>query len=321
MKMPQRLLLKRGLSSVNRVLRPIDAWFAANPAALPPTLFILGAPRSGTTLTYQIVTQHFQVGYMTAPLGYAHGLANALTRVLRPWLDRPEPGFRSHYGHIPGLLAPSEHASYWFRWFPVDGDLGHYLPPEAIDPADYGNLRSSLDSLAAILARPWVFKNLYLTMTAGALARILPEARFMVVRRNPLLVCQSILHRRERQSDPRQWWSTKPPHYRAWFDLPLCQQVARQAFLADAIPRRDLQRYAPERTMEVDYADLCRRPKAWLARLTAWLQPLGYRSYGNSRIPAQFPASEELTLDSTTTARIQSALSRLSNQQSHAFLS
>lgn len=289
---------------LNRLLHPIDNLFAAaGSGALPPPLFIVGPPRSGSTLTYQLVTQNFQVGYMTAPLAYAHGMINVLARLLRPSLGRPLPVFESHYGKIPGILSPSEHALYWYRWFPRDGDLGHYLPPETIAPHAYADLKYSLDSLASILNRPWVFKNLYLSISSGALARILPEARFLVVRREPLLACQSILGMRE-QLSAGEWWSVKPPHYREWREFPLWQQVARQVFYAEAIPRRDLKKYAVGRFLEIDYPTLCRHPREILQKLHAWLGPLGYQTYPDAEIPESFQASEKIRLDALLSSRI-----------------
>lgn len=302
--MPAKVPLQQGALAFNRLLRPIDNLFAASASgALPPPLFIVGPPRSGSTLTYQLVTQHFRVGYMTAPLAYAHGLINLLTRLLRPWLGRPPAVFESHYGKIPGALSPSEHALYWFRWFPQDGELGHYLPPETIDPHAYADMKQSLDSLASILNRSWVFKSLYLSISSGALARILPEARFLVVRREPLLVCQSILRMRKHRS-VEEWWSVKPPHYREWRELPLWQQVARQVFYADAIPRRDLKKYAAGRFLEIDYPTLCRRPRESLQKLHAWLSPFGYQTYPDAEIPESFQASEKIYLDDGLSSRI-----------------
>lgn len=312
--MSHKSRLRQSILKFNSLLRPIDALFAASSSSsLPPPLFIIGPPRSGSTLTYQLVTQRFQVGYMTAPLAYAHGMINVLTRLSRPWLKRPLPVFESHYGNTPGLFAPSEHALYWFRWFPQDGELGHYLAPETIDSHAYGDLRQSLNSLASILGRPWVFKNLYLSISAGALARILPDARFLVVRRDPLLVCQSLLHVRERRP-ATDWWSVKPPFYHDWQDLPLWQQVARQVFYADVIPRRDLQTYAPQRYIELDYPFLCRQPWESLQNIEDWLRPLGYESHRDPSIPRAFQASEHIHLDGALAKLIQDELHLLKNK-------
>jgi hypothetical protein len=248
---------------------------------------------------------------MTAPVAYTHGVANLTTRLLRPWLGRPRGGFESDYGRIPGTFAPGEHHHYWKRWFPETEGLGHYSDPCTAEPANFDELAADLASLAAIFEHPLVFKNLYLSISSGLLARVLPDARFLIVARDPLLVCQSVLHGREQQADPRRWWSVKPPQYRDWLDLPLWQQVARQVFYADAIPRRDLGCFAPDRIAEMEYTALCRQPRACLEQLERWLAPLGYQSYPDSEIPKVFAVSDRLRLSPATAEAILSELAHL----------
>ncbi|MFE8032939.1 sulfotransferase family protein [Thiohalocapsa marina] len=313
--MDERALPRVALEGLNRLLHPLDAFFRVKPQqSSPPPLFIIGAPRSGTTLTYQLLTQHFKLGYMTAPVAYTCGVANLSTRALRPWLGRPKSGFESHYGQITGIFSPSEHHNYWARWFPETVDLGHYSDPYTADMARFEGLETDLASLSAILERPLIFKNLYLSISAGLVARILPHARFLIIKRDPLLVCQSILRRREQLPDPRKWWSVKPPHYRAWLDLPLWQQVARQVFYANALPSRDLACFARGRFTEVDYVEVCRQPRVWLDRMEGWLGSFGYRTYSKSRIPDQFPVSDRLAIAPTTAKEIRCELADLEGE-------
>ena len=308
-------MLRYCLESFNHLIHPLDAWFAVDASMPdPPPLFILGAPRSGTTLAYQVITQQFQISYFTAPLGYAYGLANWVTRLLRSHIGRPVPVFESHYGQVKGILAPSEHAGYWFQWFPRDGPLGHYVDPTHIQLADYTGLQRSLASLTAIAGKPWVFKNLYLGMVCGVLAQILPEARFIFVHRDPLLICQSVLLGRLRQPDKAAWWSVKPPNYWEWLSLPLWQQVTRQVFHTQWLIEKDLATYAANRTLFIDYNELCLTPSSMLTRLGSWLSIAGYKAYEDVRIPPVFPVSKKIRLEKATMLQIRDELNRLRMQ-------
>lgn len=311
--MPINPFLFRGLQSVNKLFRPVDALFAPQDSFTPlPPLFIVGPPRSGTTLIYQLITQYFQVGYMTAPLAYAYGLSNLFCHLSRPLTGRPPAAFESHYGHIPGIFSPSEHANYWFQWFPENGELGHYLDPSELDSNTLTDIQKCLDTLSSLKKKPWVFKNLYLSMSVGALAMALPKARFILVRRDPLLVYQSVLRVREQKSR-NDWWSIKPPHYRGWIKLPVWQQVARQVFYAEAIPRRDLLRYAPNRFMEIEYSDICRDPVSNLQCLENWLEPLGYNTYPSKRVLPNFEISNNLHLEPEIVQLVRNEFDMLRN--------
>jgi len=212
------------------------------------------------------------------------------------------------------MFSPSENAHYWFQWFPEDGELGHYVMPERVIPDTHEELRRGLDSMAGILGQPMVFKNLYLTMAAGALARILPEARFILVHRDPVMVCQSVMRGRNQQANPQHWWSIKLPHYQEWLKLPVWQQVVRQVYYSDALPRHDLRRYAPDRTLELEYTELCRQPHICLHRLEEWLGPAGYQTYRDCRIPSRFPVSAQLSIDPACASRIRCELTHLEKE-------
>lgn len=299
--------MRYAVELVNTMIQPIDTLFRKQVAVGndPPPLFILGVPRSGTTLTYQVITQQLEVGYLTAPVNYFYGLSNLLTRLLKPWIGRPQEGFRSEYGNIRGLLSPGEHAHYWYQWFPSEGLLGHYVSPEDIDVTAYTPLVKSIGSLSTILNRPMAFKNVYLTMVSGVLARVFPDARFISVHRDPLLVCQSLLKKRIQMSSPDIWWSVKPPDYKEWLYFPLWKQVARQVFFTEHLLRKDLARYAVGRHIEVDYVELCNDPVGFVERVSDWLEPVGYERYPDMRVPTSFSASSELSMDEDLIKRIK----------------
>ena len=54
---------RKSLQAINRSFALIDNLFIVQKRGYPPPLFILGVPRSGTTLTYQVVTTQFDVSY------------------------------------------------------------------------------------------------------------------------------------------------------------------------------------------------------------------------------------------------------------------
>ncbi|MHB1241757.1 MAG: hypothetical protein B7Z66_07580 [Chromatiales bacterium 21-64-14] len=300
---------RRALVAVNRVIAPVDRLFRASGPQPAPPLFIIGAPRSGTTLTYQLVTQEFQAGYFTEIMNYLFGAPNLVLRVLQPFLGRPKPVFESRYGRISGLLAPAENGNFWFRWFPRDGVQGHYLAGGAIKPARYRDMVETVASLSVVLGHPLVFKNVYLTMTVGPLARIFPDARFLLVRRDPVLVIQSVLKARAARTGRETWWSVKPPGYRRLLAQPLWQQAVEQVKAVERIARRDLEAWAPGRFMELRYEDLCTDPRGALDSIQEWLAPLGYRRHARNRVPASFPVADRIHLSPELLKDIQDRLS------------
>lgn len=302
------------LAGVNRLLRPMDEWLLARPDPPRPVLFILGPPRSGTTLTYQVVTQHFEVAYFSAPFGYLYGAPNALCYTLRNLQKRPKPDFESSYGHIKGLLAPSEHGRFWSQWFPESGALGHRIVPDGLDASRYSELRDSVRSMSAIFRQPMAFKNVYLSLGVGALAQIFPEALFLLVRREPYFVAQSLLTKRLGQSDPNEWWSVKTPGFSELAGSPPWRQVCDQAFLTERIMLEDAGRYASGRCLEVHYEDLCQAPGNVIRRIADWLTARGVSQYADLRVPPAFDKSKRIVLPADVEENIRACLAELKRE-------
>lgn len=287
---------------------------ARSPGSMRPPLFILGVPRSGTTLTYQVVIECFEVSYLTTSQSYLHGLANIQARLLSPFIRRPKARFESRYGKIKGLLSPSENARFWRPWFPAQRELGHYVDPENIQLDAYAPLIETLNSLSAITRRPYIIKCLYLTLAAGVLAQVFTNARFLVVRREPLLVIQSILGVRQSRPRAEEWWSVKPPGYEDWMDLPLWKQVARQVYHTERLVFEQLARYAGERWRVLQYERLCSSPKSVVRELADWLCPIGYMERQQCRVPDGFEVSRALMLSARLVDDIQLELNELKAQ-------
>jgi hypothetical protein len=281
---------------MNAGLAPLEALMVGEVAPGAGPLFIIGAPRSGTTLAYQVIAQQLRVGYFTSGANYLYRAPSLLTRILKPLLGRPAPVFESDLGSAPGLLAPAENGNFWFRWFPRDGDAGHYLDPGKVRRDDYEDMRFAVGSLERILARPLVFKSVYLSMTAGALARIFEHARFLFVRRDRFFTCQSLLLARQSRRCPAEWWSVRIPGYRELLHRPVWEQVVEQVCRTEAIVHADLSRFAPDRHRVVQYEELCLRPAAVVSGLARWLVSAGYQEYADVRIPPAFEYSNRTRL-------------------------
>jgi hypothetical protein len=224
--------------------------------------------------------------------------------------------YESTYGNIKGVFSPSEHGNFWFRWFPRESELGHYVDPEDLKLEDYETLKPALDSIAAICGKPLVVKGGYLVMAVGALAKILPDARFVFVRRDPFYNCQSLLVRRLNQRNPNTWWSVKPPQYQSIRSLPIWCQVTEQFFFTNKIIERELESFATQRYLNVSYEALCDNPREFIHSLAHWLSDSGYQLYEDMRVPEQFFSANKVTLEDELAEKIRDRLLVLEQQSS-----
>jgi hypothetical protein len=157
-----------------------------------PVVFVTGAPRSGTTLVAQALGRHLPVAYfnnLTALFPRSPIVANQLLGPRRV----PAATYRSFYGRTSGLGAENDGLHLWDRWMGPD----RYAVPERFDAETADDLRRFFGAYEAAFGRPVLNKNNALATCAGLIARTLPSAHFIYVRREPAFAVQSILGARE----------------------------------------------------------------------------------------------------------------------------
>lgn len=258
---------------------PLDEPVSAGAADLP-LVYVVGAPRSGTTLVSQLLAKYLDVGYIN----------NLIARFWR----RPIVGIRlsaiclgpdarraislhSTHGVTPGLAGPHEFGYFWRYWFGLDRAATHHLMPHEVARVDAEALGRVLrQEILGGFGRPTVFKNVICGFQAQLLTRIHPRSLFIHVTRDPLATGASILAaRRARYGSYDAWWSLKP----ATFDTirhaaTAAEQVAMQ--VQDCRVEFAAELGSPGvHAMTLSYEDTCLGPEAQLERICEAMCRLG----------------------------------------------
>lgn len=192
-----------------------------------PIAFIVGVPRSGTTLLYQLMARFLRVGYITNRMAryWMTPMAGAL---LTGRIDRSRIELESSYGAGSPDMSPHEFSWFWhFHGYMTESD---HLDETALDKIDWRSITASLSGLAEYYRAPLVLKSLnFVDYHIPSFHRQLPQARFIWMQRDDLATARSILEVRERRyGDASIWWSVRPRDFQAWADRPPEEQVAHQ---------------------------------------------------------------------------------------------
>jgi hypothetical protein len=257
-----------------------------------PVLFVLGLPRSGTTLVSQYLVHRLDLAYFTNGAGRHPGsplLATALEH-LRSGGYRSD--FRSDYGKVQGATAPREAGGVWARFFGYE----RYVHYDDVSPADVRTLRRLVAAVQLVFGgAPFLNKNVKHLLRVHALAQIFPDSRFLVVRRPLADVAVSILRaRRKLLDDASQWWSVRPLDYEALRKLPPAEQVAGQVLSLRSRMHADLGGLPASRVLWLDYEGFCREPESAIELV---LNAIGDVANRNSRVAA-FAAVHNQAADS-----------------------
>lgn len=228
-----------------------------------PPLFVVGAPRSGTTAVYLHLLNRWELGYFPN-LARAHPRAPVTAAVAGKLGGRPyRPTYAHRYGRVEGPMAPSDGWEIFHRWFP------RYDHDRPVDQAGLHALRTIVRLYEGIFGAPFANKNNSNSVRIQHLARLFPDAFFVAVHREPVATVRSLLEARERHEVALDaWWSASPPRFLdRTFSDPV-EQAVHQIWGVDRFLRDSLEELPSEQWHHVAFEAVCRDA----SELEAWVE-------------------------------------------------
>ncbi len=153
----------------------------------PPT-FIVGPPRSGTTVLYQLLCKHLQFGYINNFVAnWPKAPLTASIFYKKFYQKSHDIELVSNYGISPNTFGPNEFGRFWYRWFDKNNKL------ISTQKQFLNKLKIEISGLTNIHQRPLLFKNVMHSMRILDLYKIFNNSTFIVLKRNKIDIAQSIL--------------------------------------------------------------------------------------------------------------------------------
>ena len=226
----------------------------------PPVVFIVGAPRSGTTLLYQLLARFLEVGYGSNRMA-RYWLVPVVGAVRHGPLRREEISLNSRFGASVGPMGPHEFS--WFWQFHTGFRNHDQYDDETLAKMNWSGIRGALEGLVGYFQSPLMIKSInYVNYHVEFIARYLPQSRFLWIERNEEDTIRSILRvREERYGDASVWWSVRPHDVERWKSRSPEEQVVHQfTHVRDALARAASR--LGNRFQRVTYEALVTNPKA-----------------------------------------------------------
>lgn len=272
---------ERFLDRMNRRLQPLEEELYRDIPLEHPVVFVVGVPRSGTTVLTQLLAAHTGLGYVNqliASFWLAPVQGVRLSRRLLPATYASD--FRSRYGRTTSILEPHEFGYFWRRLLDYDG----LRIPEPGDEEriDWDRFRLTLANLVHAFGTAPVFKSFHAGWHVPAVRAALPASAFIRVRRDLDEVAASLLRmRREFLGSEQRWASFRPP--RSEFGevaperLSPVGQVVAQARLLDRRLQRGIDAIDGAHVLEITHRELQRDPATVLDAVGTLLEGLDFR--------------------------------------------
>jgi hypothetical protein len=271
-----------------------------------PMILVVGAPRSGTTLVYQTLARYLDVSYVSNLTSLFPHSPLSGTRMFR-WLPQTRSAdFRNFYGQTAHLNGPNDGFCLWNRWLGKD----RYVPRTELSELEQQSIQGFFQAWHRQFGKPFLNKNNRNTGCLDLLSRLFPDATFVVVRRNPVLVAQSLIKAREQvQGDKSVGWglhsqSSDTDRDRLSYVDDVCAQILQIEEQLD----EQLSQIPKSRLIEFTYEGFCEDPVHALESLA---DRIPHASLKCDLIGAElqpFAVSAQVTLTHEELERLQAVL-------------
>jgi len=240
-----------------------------------PFVFVVGLPRSGTTLLSQLLAYCLDAGYVSnfaARFYLAPVTGLRLGRILFG-TEKPA-AFESDYARTDDPRGIHEFGYFWRHWLRKETFADVVRSRELEDAIDWDGLRLTLANVQRELGRAYVGKNMLGAYHTAKLCSVLGPVLWVYIERDPLDVAISILDaRRKHYDDLRAWWSYVPLEYDRLEGLDHWHQIAGQVHYLGRLYDTELAALG-DRAVQTTYEQMCTDPRGLLATVSARTESL-----------------------------------------------
>jgi hypothetical protein len=246
--------------------------------AMAGAIFILGAPRTGSTFLYQAMVHAFALPYISNFTNSSFPTTPIVGLAVQNG-TRVDIGFQSSFGKTNGAFQPSEGSAVLMNWF-GGGHPSQIVSTQVLERKER-HFRRTLAATEGLCGGPLLTKNPWNCFRANYLTQSLPNARFVWIRRDIRVAALSDLEARyiTKNGDPNAWNSATPANVEQLLRLPPVQQVVENQVEFSKAISGALATHAEGRWIEVWYEDLIADPQVALDRIGALIRRSVRASY------------------------------------------
>ena len=252
------------LSLLNNSLFPAEQHLYKNYPEKYPTIHVIGAPRSGTTLVTQILSSFLSIGYINnliAAFWKAPLVGIQLSKKLlgTDYIS----DFSSLFGRTKNIYEPHEFGYFWNAHLAYNDFQQKGSDHEK--NIDWEKLRLILINITYAFEKPVLFKSFLAGFHAAHLYEVLPKTCFIYIRRNFINNALSIYNLRKKMlGDVNLWASIKPKQYNELKNENIYNQITGQVLYLEQEYLEQLKNVPADNKIIVNYEEVCKNPKEFL---------------------------------------------------------
>ncbi len=216
-------------------------------------VFILGAPRTGSTTIYKAMATYFKLPFI-ANITNDHFSETPIVGMAIQKSMPAEISWQASYGKTKGTFQPSEGSAVLGNWF--GGGHPSQVVSHEIKVGMQEHFILTLNAIQELFGAPLLTKNPWNCFRVKYLATALPKARFIWLQRDLVETASSDLYARYvNQVDINDWNSATPANYKELQKCSPVTQVVENQFEFNKALQENLNRYAKGRWINIWFED------------------------------------------------------------------
>lgn len=231
----------------------IELFFRKRKTQKYPIIFLISTPRSGSTLTYQILSRGTKSYFLTNfwNLLYAIPLIGGLLTKRNKNISS---NFKSDRGLVTGLFGESEGLKFWKYWINqgLEETSEFNVQKTSYLKKVFGRLLSN--------EQPFISAFLGHAFSINYLRKSFPGSFFVYVKRDPL----SNIYSMYQTGKVFSWFSLKPKN---WDKVLSYSDTERFIWQYRSIKQKIESEISEEDTIIVNYEDICNNPHKFLKQI------------------------------------------------------
>jgi hypothetical protein len=260
---------------------------------------------------YQVLASCLDVSYVSNLIALFSRSPITAAKLFRPFRRRTNGDFKSFFGQTSRLSGPNDGFMIWDRWL----GSNRYEPGCDLGVQEKAEMAGFFSAWTSAFTRPFLNKNNRNTVCIDVLADSLPNAWFVVVRRDLAATARSLIRAREQvQGDKRFGWGLLSDEEHANDDdLGYVDDVCQQVLEIDRQVSEQLQNVDPSRVVNISYEEFCDAPAAFIDALVRRVPGLDICQQGRGGCPPSFTRSSSPPLSQKEEERIASCIAAYSD--------
>ena len=250
------------------VLKPFDGLFYAllkkkytDAYNEPPLIFIIGLPRSGTTILYQYLSYYYDVAYTSNFWSIMPKSGPYLRKILN---QKPPNEKKSFYGNGFKMSSVQEGGNIFSQWF--TNQQYHYL--EELATNTQKNIQNYFNQTYSTAQKPILIKNTRNCVRIKALSDSFPNSIFIHIDRDNMEIAKSLYKGRiDLYNDVNKNFTVVPKEWNSIKDLSIEKQISHQVYYLKKNIEEAFEQIEGNRVFKIEYEEFCQNPNSIVQRI------------------------------------------------------